>query len=127
LSVPLAMIGRVNHYTFRAEWSPGEGQYVGVCLEFPSRYSRAPTARAAIEAIEREIADAVAEMVEFGDALPAPLTDRTYSGNFVVRTSPALHARLMVEAAEQRVSLNQWVIQKLAGRPSRPSIEDLFQ
>lgn len=38
---------------------------------------------------------------------------------FVVRTSPALHGRLAVEAAEQNVSMNQWVIQKLADR--RPS------
>ena len=27
-----------------------------------------------------------------------------------------LHARLTVEAAEQNVSLNQWAVQKLAGR-----------
>ncbi|MCP6456897.1 type II toxin-antitoxin system HicB family antitoxin, partial [Klebsiella pneumoniae] len=49
--------------------------------------------------------------------LPQPLTDRRYSGSFMVRTSPILHAKLMVEAAEQRVSLNQWVVQKLAARP----------
>ena len=28
-----------------------------------------------------------------------------------------LHSRLTVEAAEQNVSLNQWVVQKLADRP----------
>jgi predicted HicB family RNase H-like nuclease len=28
-----------------------------------------------------------------------------------------LHARLTVDAAEQNVSLNQWVVQKLADRP----------
>ena len=37
-----------------------------------------------------------------------------YSGKFLVRTSPALHARLAVEAAEQNVSMNQWAVQKLA-------------
>ncbi|CDO09589.1 toxin-antitoxin system HicB family antitoxin [Mycolicibacterium cosmeticum] len=47
-----------------------------------------------------------------------------YNGRFVVRTSPVLHGKLMVEAAEQRVSLNQWVVQKLCGRP--PSLDDLF-
>ena len=39
-----------------------------------------------------------------------------FSGQFLVRTSPMLHSRLTVEAAEQNVSLNQWVVQKLAGR-----------
>jgi predicted HicB family RNase H-like nuclease len=48
---------------------------------------------------------------------PAPITARKFSGKFVVRTSPALHARLAVEAAEQNVSLNQWAVQKLADRP----------
>jgi predicted HicB family RNase H-like nuclease len=42
------------------------------------------------------------------------------SGKFVVRTSPALHARLVIEAAEQNVSMNQWVVQKLSGRFDRP-------
>lgn len=56
---------------------------------------------------------------------PESLTDHRYSGKFAVRTSPVLHERLVVEAAEQGISLNQWVSYKLAGR-SAPSIEDLF-
>ena len=114
------MIVAVNQYTYRAEWSPDSGEYVGLCIEFPSRYSRAPTAHEAIDD------KAVAEMVACGVTLPAPLTDRRYSGNFVVRTSPALHARLAVEAVEQRVSLNQWVVQKLAERRPTESIDDLL-
>ncbi len=51
---------------------------------------------------------------------PASLTDRQYSGNLRVRTSPALHSRLAVEAYEQGVSLNQWVVQKLADRKQPP-------
>jgi predicted HicB family RNase H-like nuclease len=54
------------------------------------------------------------------------LTDRRYSGEFHVRTSPSLHSRLAVEANEQGVSLNQWVVQKLADRKSTPSLDDLF-
>jgi predicted HicB family RNase H-like nuclease len=44
------------------------------------------------------------------------LTEQNYSGRFMIRTSRALHARLIMEAAEQGVSLNQWVAQKLADR-----------
>lgn len=47
------------------------------------------------------------------------MADRNYSGTLVVRTSPELHSRLAIEAAEQGVSMNQWVVQKLSGR--RPS------
>ena len=49
------MIGAVNQYTYRAEWSPESGEYIGLCLEFPSRYSRAQSAHEAIEGIERVI------------------------------------------------------------------------
>ncbi len=48
------------------------------------------------------------------------LSERNFSGRFIVRTSPALHARLSMEATEQAVSLNQWVVQKLAGRQPSP-------
>ena len=54
-----------------------------------------------------------------GDEVPASLTERQHSGKFVVRTSPELHARLVIEAAEQRVSMNHWVVQKLSERTDR--------
>jgi predicted HicB family RNase H-like nuclease len=47
---------------------------------------------------------------------PPPFSERSYSGTLVVRTSPELHARLALEATEQRVSMNQWIVQKLSGR-----------
>nr|WP_245831410.1 type II toxin-antitoxin system HicB family antitoxin [Mycobacterium terramassiliense] len=47
---------------------------------------------------------------------PTPLSERGYSGTFSVRTSPELHARLALEAVEQGVSMNQWIVQKLSGR-----------
>ena len=70
--------------------------------------------RQAIADIERAVDEYLAGCE--GDA-PPPITERHFSGKFVVRTSPALHSRLTVEAAEQNVSLNQWVVQKLADRP----------
>ena len=73
--------------------------------------------REALASVEQAVDEHVAERQREGFDVPAPLTERQYSGKFVVRTSPALHARLAVEAAEQNVSMNQWVVQKLAGRP----------
>lgn len=111
-------------YTYRAEWSPDTGNYIGLCLEFPVQFAYGGTAAKAIAAIEEEVSAYVAEMVADGFDPPPSLTDRKYSGRFVVRTSPVLHGKLTVEAAEQRVSLNHWVVQKLCGRP--PSLDDLF-
>jgi predicted HicB family RNase H-like nuclease len=125
LSGGVAKIGVMDNYTYRAEWSPESGQYIGMCLEFPSRYSRAPTAHEAIAGVEQMIQDEVDEMLADGRTPPASLTDRRYSGRFLVRTSPALHATLAVEAVEQGVSLNRWVVQKLAGRKPM-TLDDLF-
>jgi predicted HicB family RNase H-like nuclease len=106
----------MNHYTYRAEWSPEHGEYLGRCIEIPSLWRRAPTLQQAITDIEHAVDEFVAESEAAGDELPRPLTERPYSGKFVIRTSPALHSRLAVEAAEQGVSMNQWVVQKLAQR-----------
>jgi len=104
----------VNHYTYRAEWSSEHGEYVGRCLELPWLSQWAPTMQTAIASVERAVDEHLAER---GEDVRPPLTERKFSGKFLVRTSPALHARLAVEAAEQNVSLNQWVVQKLADRP----------
>lgn len=109
----------MNRYTYRAEWSPERSEYVGRCIELPWLSERAPTMREAIAAVEEAVDKDIAERHATGGSVPSPLTERQYSGKFVVRTSPALHARLTIEAAEQNVSMNQWVVQKLADRQQR--------
>jgi predicted HicB family RNase H-like nuclease len=114
----------MTHYTYRAEWSPESDEYVGVCMEFPRLSRPAPTAQDAIAGIQQAVDEHVADMVASGAEPPIPLSERHYSGNFMVRTSSALHRRLAIEAAEQGVSLNQWLVQKLAGRPPAPDYFD---
>jgi predicted HicB family RNase H-like nuclease len=95
----------VNRYTYRAEWSPEYDEYIGLCIELPSLSRRAPTGHEAIAAIEEAVDQFVDDMQACGETAPTPLTERNYSGTFVVRTSPALHVRLVVEAAEGNVCL----------------------
>lgn len=102
-----------NHYTYRAEWSPEDNEYVGLVAEFPSLSWLAPTAAEAITGAERLVDDILADMAETGETPPEPLTERRYSGNLSVRTSPEQHRQITIEAAEQGVSVNQWIIQKL--------------
>jgi predicted HicB family RNase H-like nuclease len=106
----------VNRYTFRAQWSPAEEAYIGTCIELPSMSRGAPTAHQAVADIAEAVDQLVDDMRACGETAPTPLTERSYSGTFVVRTSPELHGRLALEAVEQRVSMNQWVVHKLAGR-----------
>ncbi|MGN7780756.1 type II toxin-antitoxin system HicB family antitoxin [Mycolicibacterium sp. 22603] len=106
----------MTEYTYRAMWSPAAGSYVGTCLEFPGLRQHRETAGEAIAAIEKIVREDVAAATAEGWTAPDSLTDREYSGRFVLRISPELHAPLAVEATEQRMSLNQWVVQKLVGR-----------
>jgi len=115
-----------QNYTYRAEWDPERREYFARCLEFPGRYAEAFTAHEAIAALETVVTEALAEMAEFGQTPPDSLTDHRYSGRFLVRTSRMLHARLMVEAAEQGVTFNQWVVGKLTDRPVAFGLNDLF-
>ncbi|PIF03179.1 MAG: hypothetical protein CSA63_02285 [Propionibacterium sp.] len=43
------------------------------------------------------------------------MADRSYSGRFLVRIPPEAHRQLAVEAAEQNISLNRLVANRLAG------------
>lgn len=111
-----------NHYTYRVEWCADEDQYLARCVEISGFYASAPTAQDALARIEADVDEHLREMDEtYGGQPPTPLTEQNYSGRFMVRTSRALHARLMMEATEQGVSLNQWVVQKLADR--KPSLD----
>jgi predicted HicB family RNase H-like nuclease len=85
-------------------------------MEFPWLCRDGPTASDAIAAVQQRVDELVEGMLARDEELPPSLRERHYSGRFVVRTSTALHARLTVEAIEQGVSLNQWVVQKLSSR-----------
>ncbi len=106
----------MNRYTYRVQWSPQYDEYVGSCMELPFLRRQAATAQEAIAQIEAAVQDLVDGMQACGETPPTPLTQRRYSGTFVVRTSPELHGRLALEALEQRVSMNQWLVRKLSGR-----------
>ena len=49
-----------------------------------------------------------------GDAVPAALAEKNYSGEFRVRIPPLVHRNLALLAAEQRVSLSRLASAKLA-------------
>jgi len=114
------------NYTYRASWDVLNGEYFAQCLEFPLDGARGPTAHEAIAALEQIVEGHLKERNEFGLKPPKSITDHHYSGTFVVRTSTMLHRRLTVEAAEQGVSMNQWIVAKLSDRPIRSAIDELF-
>lgn len=95
-------------------WSPNDGEYVATVLEFPSLSFLDAAQVAALEGLVEVVGDVVKDMNEAGEQVPQPFTERSYSGTIYVRTSADVHRRLVMEAAENRVSLNQWATQRLA-------------
>jgi predicted HicB family RNase H-like nuclease len=104
-----------DHYTYRVTWSQEDGEYLGLCAELPSLSWLASTPGKALSGIRQVSADAVADMEVNGEAVPEPLSERRYSGEFRVRIPAQVHRSLVMEAAEQGVSLNRLASAKLAG------------
>ena len=104
-----------SHYDFRVHWSAEDGEHVATTVEWgPGLSWLADSPAEAVAGLQTVIGDMIADLRERGETVPPPLTDRTYSGTFNLRVGPALHARLAREAAEERVSLNQLVMRRLA-------------
>lgn len=104
----------VAHYTYRVTWSTEDDEYVATCLEFPSLSWLAESRSDAIDGLEALVADVVQDMQGNGEAVPEPIAERRYSGTFNVRIGENLHRDLAMHAAEEHMSLNQYVVRKLA-------------
>jgi len=104
----------INHYTYRVTWSQEDGEHVGLCAEFPSLSWLAPTPEKALAGIRHLVDEVVADMQATGEPVPDPLSERQYSGRFMVRVPSLVHRALATEAAEQGVSINRLVSAKLA-------------
>jgi predicted HicB family RNase H-like nuclease len=55
------------------------------------------------------VADVVEEMTASGESVPEPLSEKKYSGRFMVRIPSMVHRTLATETAEQGVSINRLV------------------
>lgn len=104
----------MNKYTYRITWSEEDGEYIGLCAEFPSLSWLADTQEAALAGIRDTVRQVVEDMQTSGEAIPQPLATRRYSGKFTVRVPPDVHKKLQIQAAESRVSFNRLISSKLS-------------
>ena len=102
-----------DHYTYRIVWSQEDSEYVGSCLEFPSLSWLSNSPEAALKGIRSTVAEVVEDMSTNHEALPVPLSEKNFSGKFMVRIPPESHRKLVLEAAEEGISLNRLASFKL--------------
>ena len=108
------MIPETDKFTYRILWSDEDGEFIGLCAEFPSLSWLAPSSEEALKGIRSVVKDCFSDMSKNNEKIPTPLTSRKYSGKFMVRVPPEVHRQLAVEAAESGVSLNRIASAKLA-------------
>jgi len=108
------MVTESDKYTYRVLWSEEDGEFIGLCAEFPSLSWLAPSAEKALKGIRSVVKECVSDMSKNKEEIPLPLTTRKYSGKFMVRVPPEVHRHLAIEAAESGVSLNRIASAKLA-------------
>lgn len=104
----------VSHYTYRVAWSAEDDEFVATCLEFPSLSWLGASQVDALQGLEVVVRDIAVDLHAQGDQVPEPLSDRQFSGKFNVRVGEHLHRNLAMHAAEDGMSLNQYVVKKLA-------------
>ena len=104
----------IDHYTYRITWSEDDEEFVGLCVEFLSLSWLAATQDDALRGIRNVVLDVVEDLIKSGEHIPEALSEKSYSGKFMVRIPPEIHRHLAMEAAEAGVSLNRLASSKLA-------------
>jgi predicted HicB family RNase H-like nuclease len=109
------MMGKeIDRYTYRVTWSEEDEEYVGLCAEFPSLSWLEKIPEKALSGIRKVVRETVADLKNSKEAIPDPISSRSYSGKFMVRVPPEVHRMLAIKAAESGVSINRLVSSKLS-------------
>jgi predicted HicB family RNase H-like nuclease len=101
-------------YQYSVGWSEEDQAYIGTVAEFPSLAAHGDSFEDALKEILTVVTDVLVDLRDSGERVPEPFGKREYSGTLNVRMPKDLHRKLAIEAARQEVSLNQWIISKLA-------------
>jgi len=102
-----------DRYTYREEWSQEDDAYIARCLEFPSLATHGPSPEAALSELRELVANIITEMESNHESIPEPLGIRPYSGKLVVRLPKSVHRDIAIRAAEEGVSINQFLLSRL--------------
>ncbi|MGD9902838.1 MAG: toxin-antitoxin system HicB family antitoxin [Vicinamibacterales bacterium] len=94
------------------QWSDEDACYV---VTMPA-WQNTRTHGATIEEAVRNAREVLTLLIESArrHREPVPAPERRYSGNLRLRLPVSLHGRLAREAEREGVSLNQWIVSRLA-------------
>lgn len=104
----------VRHYAYRVVWSAIDGEFLATVAEFPSLSWLDPDQTEALRGIVKLVEDVVADLEANAELVPGPIAERQFSGRFNVRIPESLHRELTLSAAQEGVSLNRFISDRLA-------------
>jgi len=94
-------------------WSEEDHCYVVTVPAWQNARTHGETPAAAVQN-GREVSKMLIDSaIRHGEPIPAP--EHRFSGNLRLRLPMSLHGRLAREAEREGVSLNHWIVSKLAG------------
>lgn len=104
----------ITHYGYRVTWSSEDQEFVATCLELPSLSWLAGTQEEALAGLRDLVREVVDDLTVEGDPVPEPFATRPYSGKFNLRVGEHLHRQLAMNAAQEHLSLNQYLVRRLS-------------
>jgi predicted RNase H-like HicB family nuclease len=66
----------LEHFGYCVTWSPEDGEYVGLCAEFPSLAWLAPTPDVALSGIRQLVDETVVDMRASDETVPEPMAEK---------------------------------------------------
>jgi antitoxin HicB len=93
-------------------WFEEDRCYVATLPAWQNAQTHGSTPEAAIKNARIVLRLLIESARKHGEAVPAP--QRQHSGNLRLRLPVSLHSRLASEAEREGVSLNHWIVTKLA-------------
>lgn len=94
-------------------WSEPDKCYLVTLPAWQNARTHGATPEAAVRNAREVLALLIKSAVAHGEAIPPG--ERAHSGNLRLRLPVSLHGRLAREAEREGVSLNQWIVTRLAG------------
>ena len=74
-----------KRYTYRVQWSDEDGEFIGLCAEFPSLSWLAADQAEALRGIVRVVTDVLDDLRKQDEALPEPISTRRHSDAMTLR------------------------------------------
>jgi predicted RNase H-like HicB family nuclease len=98
-----------NKYRFDLNWSDEDDGYIAVCPEFPGLSAFGDTAEEALAEAQIALGLFIESYKAKGIPLPKPEKAKSFSGQIRLRLPKSLHAQASRLAAEDHISLNDFL------------------